>query len=144
MKKKTFSQKQKELQKIKSILDATIDYLFETPEYTIANNEDEPADHLNQHLRIQIEKYIQQRRLDRLQNRLSQLFDMLIGKGDINFETYIKEKTGYTLDLLEGLRNRVNIIVDKNKIRTEKEAHDIALFLSYSKKTSLIQDDFKK
>lgn len=81
---RTSAEKQFDLVKLKAISLATIQYLVENPELT--NSEDEKSlEDLYQHFRIQTEKYFHQRRLDRLQHRLSHFFDILIGRVDLNF-----------------------------------------------------------
>lgn len=140
---RTSAEKQFELVKLKTISLATIDYLVENPELTDSGDENSLED-LYQHLKVQIEKYFQQRRLDRLQHRLSHFFDILIGRVDLNFTTYIRDKTGYEIELLEGLRNRVKIILERNEIITQKEAYEITLLSGYYNKISTNKVDIEK
>jgi hypothetical protein len=137
------TEKQIELNKIKAISLATIDYLVENPEPSFSGDDDTLKD-LYQHFRIQIDRYFQKRRLDRLQHRLSHFFDILIGRADLNFTKYIREKTGFEIKLLEGLLNRVNIILERNEIKNQKEANDISLLSAYYQKTSSNKDDIEK
>ena len=139
---RTSAEKQFELVKYKTISLATIEYLAENPELTFSGDEDTMED-LYQHFKIQTEKYFQQRRLDRLQHRLSHFFDILIGRVDLNFTDYIREKTGYEIELLEGLRNRVKIILERNEIKTQKEAYDITLLSGYYNKISTNKVDIE-
>lgn len=140
---RTSAEKQFELVKLKAISLATIEYLVRNPDLT--NSEDEKSlQDLHQHFRIQTEKYFQQRRLDRLQHRLSHFFDILIGRVDLNFTNYIRDKTGYEIELLEGLRTRVKIILERNEIRTQKEAYEITLLSGYYNKISTNKVDIEK
>lgn len=140
---RTSAEKQFELVKLKTISLATIDYLAENPELSDSGDENSLED-LYQHYKIQTEKYFQQRRLDRLQHRLSHFFDILIGRVDLNFTDYIREKTGYEIELLEGLHKRVEIILDRNEIRTEKEAYEISLLSGYYNRISTNKLDIEK
>lgn len=140
---RTSAEKQFELVKLKAISLATIEYLVENPELTISEDKKSLQD-LYQHFRIQTEKYFHQRRLDRLQHRLSHFFDILIGRVDLNFTNYIRDKTGYEIEHLEGLRNRVKIILDRNEIRTQKEANDISLLLNFYNKVFPLDSDIRK
>jgi hypothetical protein len=140
---RTSAEKQFELVKLKAISWATIDYLAENPELPDSRDEDNMED-LYQHFKIQTEKYFQQRRLDRLQHGLSHFFEILIGRVDLYFTNYIRDKTGYEIELLEGLRNRVKIILERNEIRTQKEAYEISLLLNFYNKVFPLDGDIGK
>ncbi len=83
------------------------------------------ADYYEQQ-KLQTEKYYKQRRLDRLQQRFRSLTENLQSRIDLKFENYIKERTGYNIDLFETLQNRVENIIKQNDIRNPKEYQDVS------------------
>jgi hypothetical protein len=87
-------EKQSELKRHRDILLATIDYLLErTAGSFICDQFDTVAEYYQQAKR-QTEKYYQKGRLDRLQQKLRSMTENQRHRGDLNFGSYIKEKTG--------------------------------------------------
>jgi len=112
----TPEQKQSELQRHRAILLATLDYMEEHFGGSFVHDQYDPVTEYYRQQKIQTEKYFKQRRLDRLQQRLASLTKGLQHRPDLAFAPYIKEKTGYDIDIFEDLRNRVNAIVAQNGI----------------------------
>lgn len=127
----TTQQKQSELDRHRAILLAALDYLEERFGGSIVFDEFDPATAYYQQQKIQTEKYFKQRRLDRLQQRLASLTKGMLNKGAFTFAAYLKEKTGYDIDLVVEVRKRVNAIVAQNKIRSQKELNDVFTMLQY-------------
>lgn len=112
----TPEKKQSELQRHRAILLATLDYLEERLGGSIVFDQYDPATEYFQQQKIQTEKCFKQRRLDRLQKRLASLTKEMQSRADLAFASYIKEKTGYNIDIFEDIRKRVNAIVAQNEI----------------------------
>ena len=127
----TPEEKQLELQRLRAILFATLDYLLELFGGSFVYDQYDPIAEYYQQQKIQTEKYYKQRRLDRLQQRLTNLTKGLVNRADLNFSSYIKEKTGYYIDIFDDLRKSVDTIVSHNEIRNEKELNDISTMLHY-------------
>ena len=125
----TSEQKQLELQRHRSILLATLDYLQERLGGSIVFDEYDPATEYYQQQKIQTEKYFKQRRLDRLQQRLASLTKGIPNRADLEVASYIKEKTGYEMDIFEALRKRADVIVARNEIRSQSELNDTGTML---------------
>jgi hypothetical protein len=136
----TREEKQSELTKHRDLLLATIDYLLER--YVTGVTPDEFADIASYYKqqKLQTDKYYTQRRLDRLQQRLRSLTEGIQNRVDLDFGNYIKEKTGYEIDIFEELRNRVEIIMGQKEIRTQKELNDIGIALHLYQQTTDAQD----
>lgn len=132
----TSEEKQSELQKHRAILLATMDYLLERLGGSFVYDQYDPATEYYQQQKIQTEKYYKQRRLDRLQQRLASLTKGLQNRADLNFADYIKEKTGYDIDIFDGLRKRIDAIIAQKEIRNQKEINDISTMLHYYHQTS--------
>jgi len=140
----TPEQKQSELQRHRTILLATLDYLQERLGGSIVFDEYAPATEYYQQQKIQTEKYFKQRRLDRLQSRLASLTKGLQNKADLNFASYIKEKTGYDIDVFEALRKSVDVIVAQNEIHSQSELNDIGTMLHLYQETAANGEDVEK
>lgn len=140
----TPEQKQSELQRHRAILLATLDYLEERLGGSFVYDEYDPVTEYYQQQKIQTEKYFKQRRLDRLQQRLSSLTKGLQNRADLNFARYIKEKTGYDIDIFEDLRKSVEAIIAQKEIHSQKELNDISAMLHYYHQTSADREQVEK
>lgn len=134
MPKLTREQKQFELNRHRDILFATIAYILQqvASENLLKDQFDVVAGYYEEQKRL-IEKYFQNHRLDKLQQRLRNLTMFPMRRVDLTFNDYIKEKTGYEIDIFESLLMRVEGIIVQNKITTKKQLNDIAIMLNLYK-----------
>jgi len=140
----TPEQKQSELQRHLAILLATLDYLEERFGGSIVFDQNDPATEYYQQQKIQTEKYFKQRRLDRLQQQLASFTKGLQNRADLAFAPYIKEKTGYDVDIFEGVVKRVDIIVAQNEIRSQNELNDVGTMLHFYHETAADEKEIEK
>jgi hypothetical protein len=140
----TPEQKQLELQRHKAILIATLDYLEDCLGGSIVFDQFDPATEYYQQQKIQTEKYFKQRRLDRMQQRLASLIKGLQRRDAVAFTTYIKEKTGYDIDIFEDLRKRVDAIVAQNKICSQNELNDVSTMHHFYHQTAAEGKEIEK
>jgi hypothetical protein len=87
----------------------------------------------------QIEKHFEMRRLYLLQQRLNKLIEFPRQRSDLTFSNYIKEKTGYKIDIFESLQIRVEEIIKENQIKNKGQLNDIAIILNVYKQQSFDQ-----
>ena len=113
------------------------DIILATIDYIIAGIGDEQSlDHRDiilehyEKQKGQTVKYYHARRLDRLQQKLGNLIKGPQGRGDLNFDTYIKQKTGHEIDIFEKIRKRTDAIIEQGQIRNGKDLNDIAKFFN--------------
>ena len=132
----TTQQKDLELKQYRDIVLATLDYLSERLGGSFVYDEFDPVSDYYQKQKLQTDKYYQQRRLDKLQQKFISLTKGLQSRADINFPAYIKKKADYDIDLFKDLRIRVNTIVEQKEIRNEEELKDISTMLEVYKQTS--------
>jgi hypothetical protein len=132
----TPEQKQSELQKHRTILLTTLDYLEKYSGGNIVFDGYDPATEYYRQQKIQTEKYFGQRRLDKLQQQLVRLIKGLQGRVDLDFAAYIKEKTGFDIDIFEELRKTVDAIVVRKEIRGQKELNDVGTMLQFYDETA--------
>jgi hypothetical protein len=100
------------------------------------------------------EKDYKELRLEMLQKRLGKLLSRLRNRTDLNFEYYIKEQTGYDIDIFEELRRDVATIVSKRKIENDGELRSVASMIQVYQSKSIgkeqidllinLTDDFAK
>ncbi|HMK17806.1 MAG TPA: hypothetical protein VK492_06405 [Chitinophagaceae bacterium] len=45
--------------------------------------------------------------------------------GDLSFGNYVKEKTGYEIDIFGGFTKRIDKIIERKRIKTENEYRDV-------------------
>lgn len=135
----TGDQKQSELDRYRAIILAALEYKYvKERDLLILDHMDYALKHYEQEKK-KIEKYYQQGKLNKLQQSLTELTTILKFQVDINFSAYVKEKTGYDIDLFEGLFERVEAIIARNKICNEEEGQEISIMLSYRYQTSVDQ-----
>ena len=85
--------------------------------------------------KIKADTYFGEGRLDMLQQQLNKLIRGPWLKADLQFVSYIKEKTGYNLDLFSDLPTRIDGIVANGKIETEEEREIVDVQLHIYKNT---------
>ncbi|WAC40667.1 hypothetical protein [Pedobacter sp. SL55] len=120
-------QKQKNLEKYNAIILATLAYLEKRSGQSIIYGDINPITEYYQEQKIKTEKDFKERRLDRLKNRFKSLTKSLQNSIDLNFSTYIKEKTGYDIDIFEDLRKRIDIIFMQNQILNQQNLNDVSI-----------------
>lgn len=132
----TPEQKQAALQRHRDILQATIDYKLASQKGIIVFDQiDRIAEHWEQE-KLQVEKYYREGQLDHLQQQLTHYTTSLQHRADLNYAGYIKEKTGYEIDIFEDLRKRIDAILTRNEIRDQQEFKDVGTMLYYYHQTS--------
>ena len=122
----TPEEKQLELKRHRDILLATLDYSIERSK-GINNGEFDPVAHYQQ-LKEQTEENYQNGRLTRLKQWLRDLTEEPRETGDLSFGWYIKEKTGYDIDIFRNFQKRIDKIIEKNELRLKM---NIVTFLQW-------------
>jgi hypothetical protein len=119
----TPEEKQLELKRHRDILLATFDYFIDRSA-NIKYDEFDPVDHFKL-LKQQTEEHFQKGRLTRLKQWLRDMTEEPRETGDLNFGRYIKEKTGYDIDIFDNFQKRIDKIIERKKIKTENEYRDV-------------------
>ncbi len=132
----TSEEMQVELKRIRDILLATLNYHLEHYTGSIVFDQRDPAEEYYLKQIDEIENDFQKLRLDELQERWSHFKERLSRRVDLGFTNYIKQKTGYDIDIFEDLRKRVAPIIAQNKIDNVKEAQDVSNILEVYQKVS--------
>ena len=132
----TSEEMQVELKRIREILVATLNYHLEHYTGSIVFDQWDPAEEYYLKQIHEIENDFQKLGLDELQERWSHFKERLCWRIDLGFTNYIKQKTGYDIDIFEDLRKRVASIIAQNKIDNVKEAQDVSNILQVYQKVS--------
>lgn len=122
----TDEEKQAELEKHRTLLFAILDYHLQYYTGSMVFDQWDPAAGYYLQEKQQTEKDYQEFRLDILQERLNKFLKRLRDRVDLNFESYIKEQTGYEIDIFGELRHRVAAIVSKGKIENDEELRNVS------------------
>jgi len=130
-----------ELQRHRSILFATIDYIIEKvasenlPKVDFENI----ADYYRKQ-KQQIDNDFEIRGLYLLKKRLNKLTDFPIRRVDLTFSDYIELKTGYQIDIFESLKDCVEKIIHENKIQDKKQLNDLMIIINLYEQQSIHQN----
>ena len=127
----SLEQKQFELQRHQAIIMATLDYLNNILEQSVAPDQLEFIKEAYIQQRVQAKKYFEQRRLDRLKKQLESLTRAIQMRCDLDFGRHIKLETGYDIDVFEMLRNRVDKIFARKEVYKKSEHNDINALARY-------------
>jgi hypothetical protein len=126
---------QSELLRYRDILLATIEYNLKRTEGRVKFDQLDPDAHFFQLIRQQTEKHYKQGRLKSLQKSLHEMTAVPRLTGDMAFGKYIKENTGYDIDIFENLQSRIGNIISQKRIKTEKEYQDVITMISLCQQT---------
>ena len=121
-------EKQKELQKYRELVLATIDYLLDNKQIHIRTEEFDTADHYRI-LRIQVEEHFQKGRLTQLKQWFRDMTEMQVETRDLKFNKYLQDRTKYEIDIFEAFFKRVDKIVSRGKITSDNQFYDINIMV---------------
>lgn len=135
----TPEEKQSELQRYRDILLATLDYFIDRSK-GVNYREFDPTVHFQQ-LKEQTEEHYQKGRLTRLKQWLRDMTEEPRETGDLSFGRYIKETTGYDIDIFGSFQKRIDKIIERKRIKTENEYRDVlAMVDNLCQQTPVDQD----
>ena|ERR1051326_3075015 len=125
MRKTTPKEKELELERLRDILLATLDYKI--VQYRSANVVFEGHDPVAsfENLKQLTQEHFNKGRLTRLRQWLRDMIEEPRETGDLNFDKYIKEKTGYDIQIFANFEKRIDNIIRRKFIRTENEFRDV-------------------
>lgn len=137
-------QKQFDLEKYYALVLATLAYLEQNLGQSIIYDDINPVMEYYHDQKIQTEKNFKQRKLDRLQKRFASLIKGLRNSIDLKFSSYLKEKTGYDIDIFQDLRNRLEVIFTQDDILNEENLNDACIALELFNQTSTEEEKVRR
>ena len=113
-----------ELIKYRDLMLATLDYLQQSQVMKIkTSNFDSEGCFMA--LKAQTIEHFEKGRLTRLKQWFRDMTEILVATGDLKFNQYLQEKTGYQIDIFESFFDRVEKVLQKGKITTDTQFYDI-------------------
>lgn len=131
----TSEERQTALEKKYSIVQATLDYLIGLHSRTIVYDGDDMIGNYYQQEKQKAEKYFREKKHSRLQVQFQKIAKSLEYSMDFNYPVYIKEQTGYTIDLFEQLKAGIEHIISQDEIHTKEQWEEAGRILEYCKRT---------
>lgn len=113
-----------ELKKYRDLLIATIDYYLDTKLMHVKSADFDPDEYFSS-LKVQTDEHFNKGRLTMLKNWFRDMTEMFVEGGDLKFNNYLQDKTGYDIDIFKSYLQRVNKIIAKGKITTDRQFYDI-------------------
>ena len=121
-------EKQAELTKYRDLVLATLDYYIDNKVMQIKITDFDSAEHYNR-LKTQTEEHYKKGRLTQLKQWFRDLADIQIESGDLKFNKYLQDKTKFDIDIFKSYFQRVEKIIEKGKITTDRQFYDINIMV---------------
>jgi hypothetical protein len=122
-KSKTF-EKETELERYRSLVLATLDCYIENDLFHPKTEDYDPQERLRS-LKAKTEEHFQKGRLTRLKQWFRDLTEMQVETVDLKFNHYLRERTGYHVDIFQFYFKRINKVIEKGKITSDSQFYDI-------------------
>lgn len=127
--------KEKELNKYRDLVIATIDYYLENNLLNVKTEDFDSNEHFK-NLKLVTEENFQNGRLSKLKQHFRDLTEMFVETNDFNFNKYLREKLKYEINIFESFFLRIEKIIDKGKITSDSQFYDVNIMVDY-----MIQND---
>jgi hypothetical protein len=116
--------KSEELVKYHDLVLATLDYYIENEIMEIKTPDFDSTLHF-QSLKTKAIEHFAKGRLTKLKQWFRDLTEMQIETRDLNFNTYLRNKTGLDIDIFQDYLERINKIIERGKIMTDNQFYDV-------------------
>jgi len=113
-----------ELKKYRDLLLATLDYYLDNKLVELKTLDFDPSEHLRS-LKDQTEDHFRKGRLTMLKNWFRDMTEIFLENGDLKFNAYLREKTSYEIDIFDSYYQRVDKIIAKRRITTDRQFYEI-------------------
>lgn len=117
-----------DLKKYYDLVIATIDYYLNTPPLHFKTDDFDAKSHF-ENLRLIATDDYKKGRLTKLKRRFRDLTEMQVETMDFKFNKYLRETTGYDINIHHEFYNRIDKIVEKGKITTDNQFREINAFV---------------
>lgn len=122
------AEKQSELLKYRDLVLATIDYILENKVMHV-KTDDFDSDVFFEQIKAQTEEDFLKGRLAKLKQSFRDFTESQVETSNLKFNTYLKEKTNYDVDIFNSYFKRVEKIIEKGKITTDNQFYDINMMI---------------
>ncbi|TDO28777.1 hypothetical protein [Sediminibacterium goheungense] len=131
----TSEERKTALEKEYNIVQATLTYLIGLHGRTIVYDGDDMIGHYYRQEKQKAEKYYQERKRSRLQVQLKKLTKSLESSMDFNYAIFIKEQTGYAIDIFEELTKDIQQLISQDEILSREQWRKAGSMLEFCKRT---------
>ena len=130
------AKKEKELQRLKALVDAAIEYelIYTAPE--IVYDGFAPLRDIFMRHQEKADEYFEKGKLQELERLFEKLTAKLKSRAELKFANFIAEKSGVEFHPFDGLGDKINHILQKEKIESEDEEDLVRLQLDIYKQTN--------
>ncbi len=119
-----------------AILQATLDYMIKYHSSAVVCDDEDPVLECYQREKIQAEKNYQEKNSSKLKYQLDRWLKMLERKMELDYPTFIKEQTGFTINLYENLTTLIETFNNKKELNSQQEQEDCIKLIRYYEKTN--------
>ncbi len=129
----TQDEKQAELDKNKIIVDACLNHLLRYHTGNIIYDDVDPQKRHYESQKAEAKTYFNTGNFEKLEHQLGELTRILqhTPTPNVDFTSYLKEHTGYDLDILAEYRKSYEKVLAKGKIETQTEGNNFCIMLSH-------------
>ncbi len=131
----TSEERKAALEKEYNIVQATLTYLIGLHGRTIVYDGDDMIGHYYRQEKQKAEKYYQERKRSRLQLQLKKLTKSLESSMDFNYAIFIKEQTGYTIDIFKELTKDIQQLISQDEILSREQWEKANTMLEFCKRS---------
>ncbi len=127
-------------EKYKILVVSTLDYLISHYTGEFVYDGFDPVKQYHEEQKVQAEKYRKQGQLKRLQQQLEKFINRLQWNFDLGFPDYIKERTGYELNIFRDLENFGDEVLLRGEIQDEIESRKLSNLLALHKRVNMDEE----
>ncbi|MFN8306959.1 MAG: hypothetical protein U0T79_09310 [Ferruginibacter sp.] len=113
-----------ELKKYRDLVLATLDYYLDYGILAVKTDDFDSTKHYR-FLKVQAEEDYKKGRLTKLKQWFYSLTEMQIETVDLKFNKYLLDKTQYDIDIFKSYFERIDKVVAKGKITSDRQFYDI-------------------
>lgn len=129
-----------ELAKYRDLVTATLNHLVDNNAVAIKTSDFDSIEHFRS-LKLQAIEHFQKGRLSRLKQWFRDLTEMYRETGDLKFQSYLKDVTGYDVNIFQDYYDRVDKIIMTGKIMTDNQFRDINSMVDHLSQMELVDDN---
>ncbi len=120
--------KKADLKKYHDLVIATIDYYLNTPSLNFKTNDFNTKSHFK-NLRLIATDDFKKGRLTKLKRWFRDLTEMQVETKDFKFNEYLRETTGYDINIHQDFYKRIDKIIEKGKITSDNQFREINAYV---------------
>ena len=134
------TEKKKELIKYRNLVLATLDYYLESEELRVKTDDYDSHNNYRE-LKKKTVIHFEKGRLTILKQWFRDLTEMQIETRDLKFNSYLKQKTNYDIDIFSSFFKIIDRIIEKGKITTDNQFYNVKIMIDQLCQENKINED---